>query len=88
VPAATEIYDDKDPKARELTVGLTVFMSVPAETTYTSTEPRYGAPLTIRTFALPELGALLSSVVITDQTFEEKFSENTVESVPEVKLDV
>jgi hypothetical protein len=53
-----------------------------------STVPRYGAALTIRSFALPELGVLLSSVVTTDQTFEEKFIENIVESVPEVMLDV
>jgi hypothetical protein len=54
--------------------------------TYTSTEPRYGAPLTTLRFALPEDGGLLWSVVTSGKILDEKFREKMVESVHEVKL--
>jgi len=63
-------------------------MSVPEGITYTSQTPSKGEPLTMRIFTFPEPGELLSSTSMIGEMLEAKFSESSVESVPEVKLEL
>jgi hypothetical protein len=63
-------------------VGETVLMSVPGETMYTSAVARLGDKLMRRNFALPEVGAELSSVSTSDCGLDEKLKGRIVVSVP------
>jgi hypothetical protein len=67
-------------------VGETVLMSVPGETIYTSAVPRLRDTWMRRNFALPDVGAELSSVSVSDCGLEEKLKGRIVVSVPELKV--